>query len=117
VMVPAHAPAQDGRETFVWLDRAWCNRSPDLSWLLYGPLILRYKDDPRFIAFCRKVGLPMPGGREASALSRLGRSWASFGASCSGARLNSGNVARTCSGLVQQSRCFLFSNRVDLRHI
>jgi hypothetical protein len=29
--------------------------------LLYDPFILRYKDDPRFAAFCRKVGLPAPG--------------------------------------------------------
>ena len=29
--------------------------------LLYDPFILRYKDDPRFAAFCRKVGLPVPG--------------------------------------------------------
>jgi hypothetical protein len=25
------------------------------------PVILRYKDDPRFAAFCGKVGLPVPG--------------------------------------------------------
>ena len=25
------------------------------------PFILRYKDDPRFAAFCRKVGLPVHG--------------------------------------------------------
>jgi hypothetical protein len=29
--------------------------------LLFDPFILRYKDDPRFAAFCRKVGLPVPG--------------------------------------------------------
>lgn len=33
--------------------------------LLTDPFIRRYKDDPRFAAFCRKVGLPVPG--EASA--------------------------------------------------
>jgi hypothetical protein len=25
-------------------------------------VIPRYKDNPRFAAFCRKVGLPVPGG-------------------------------------------------------
>ena len=29
--------------------------------LLFDPFITRYKDDPRFAAFCRKVGLPVPG--------------------------------------------------------
>jgi hypothetical protein len=28
--------------------------------LLFDPFILRYQDDPRFAAFCRKVGLPTP---------------------------------------------------------
>jgi hypothetical protein len=28
--------------------------------VLYDALILRYKDDPRFAAFCKKVGLPTP---------------------------------------------------------
>jgi hypothetical protein len=26
----------------------------------FDPFIVRYKDDPRFAAFCRKVGLPAP---------------------------------------------------------
>jgi TolB-like protein/Tfp pilus assembly protein PilF len=46
---------------FEWLDRAWTNREADISYLLYDPFILRFKDDPRFAAFCRKVGLPVPG--------------------------------------------------------
>jgi hypothetical protein len=32
-----------------------------LASLLYDPFILRYKDDPRLAAFCRKVRLPVPG--------------------------------------------------------
>ena len=30
-----------------------------MLYLLYDPFILRYKDDPRFAAFCKKVGLPI----------------------------------------------------------
>jgi hypothetical protein len=32
-----------------------------IGFVLSDPFILRYKDDPRFAAFCRKVGLPVPG--------------------------------------------------------
>ena len=42
-------------------DRAWSNLDPGIGFPLYDPVILRYKDDPRFVAFCRKVGLPVPG--------------------------------------------------------
>jgi hypothetical protein len=44
-----------------WLDRAWSNRDPGIIYLLFDPFILRYKDDPRFGALCRKAGLPVPG--------------------------------------------------------
>jgi Flp pilus assembly protein TadD len=47
-------------KTFKWLDRAWNNRDSGVGFLLYDAFILRYKDDPRFAAFCRKVGLPTP---------------------------------------------------------
>ena len=50
----------DANATFQWLDRAWSNRDPGIGYLLYDPFILRFKDDPRFAAFCRKVGLPVP---------------------------------------------------------
>jgi Flp pilus assembly protein TadD len=48
----------DAGNTFKWLDRAWSNRDPGLTAMLYDPLILRYRGDPRFAAFCKKVGLP-----------------------------------------------------------
>jgi tetratricopeptide (TPR) repeat protein len=51
----------DAEATFDWLDRAWSNRDPGIGFLLYDPFILRYKNDPRFAAFCRKVGLPVLG--------------------------------------------------------
>jgi serine/threonine-protein kinase len=50
----------DSDKTFEWLDRAWTNRDASIVNLLLDPFILRYKDDPRFAAFCRKVGLPTP---------------------------------------------------------
>jgi TolB-like protein/Tfp pilus assembly protein PilF len=53
-----YALRRDPDDMFKWLDRAWSSRDPGISYLLYDPLILRYKDDPRFAAFCRKVGLP-----------------------------------------------------------
>lgn len=43
---------------FGWLDRARNNHDGGIIFLLTDPLILRYRDDPRFAAFCRKVGLP-----------------------------------------------------------
>jgi TolB-like protein/Tfp pilus assembly protein PilF len=53
-----HALRNNVGATFAWLDRAWSKRDPSIVFLLYDPFILRYKDDPRFAAFCRKVGLP-----------------------------------------------------------
>jgi TolB-like protein/Tfp pilus assembly protein PilF len=56
-----YALRNDAKATFEWLDRAWSNRDPGIADFLYDPFLLRYKDDPRFGAFCRKVGLPVPG--------------------------------------------------------
>ena len=57
-----YALRNDAKETFAWLDRAWSERDAGIAYLLLDPFILRYRDDPRFAAFCRKVGLPAPGG-------------------------------------------------------
>jgi TolB-like protein/Flp pilus assembly protein TadD len=56
----AYALRNQATETFVWLDRALSNDDSEISNLLFDPIILRYRDDPRFAAFCRKVGLPVP---------------------------------------------------------
>ncbi len=56
-----YALRDDANATFKWLDRAWINRDAGIQYLLFDPFILRYKDDPRFAAYCRKVGLPLPG--------------------------------------------------------
>jgi serine/threonine protein kinase/Flp pilus assembly protein TadD len=52
-----YALRKDAKATFEWLDRALSNRDAGIRNLLYDPFILRYKDDPRFAAFCRKVDL------------------------------------------------------------
>jgi TolB-like protein/Tfp pilus assembly protein PilF len=56
-----YALRNDAKATFEWLDRAWNSRDAGVTDLLYDPFILRYKDDPRFAAFRRKIGLPVPG--------------------------------------------------------
>jgi len=55
-----YALRNDANNTFAWLDRAWSNRDSGIQLILFDPFITRYKDDPRFAAFCRKVGLPTP---------------------------------------------------------
>ena len=55
-----YAMRNDADKTFEWLDRAWRYRDPAVHYLAYDPFIGRYKGDPRLIAFCQKVGLPVP---------------------------------------------------------
>ncbi len=57
-----YAVRRDPDNTFKWLDRAWANRDAGIQQLHYDPLLLRYKGDPRFAAFCKTVGLPAPDG-------------------------------------------------------
>ena len=59
-----YAMRNDADKTFEWLDRAWTYRDPSIHYLPYDPFIRRYKDDPRFIGYSRKVGLPVPGDAE-----------------------------------------------------
>jgi TolB-like protein len=55
-----YALREDSDHMFEWLDRAWANRDPGISSLLYDPMLLRYESDPRFAVFCKKIGLPVP---------------------------------------------------------
>src|SRR5690348_3371040 len=49
---------RDPDNMFKWLDHAWDTRDSGIGRLLTDPFILRYKNDARFVAFCKKVGLP-----------------------------------------------------------
>jgi TolB-like protein/Tfp pilus assembly protein PilF len=53
-----YALRNNADKAFEWLDRAWSNRDAGVSYLLFDPFLLRFRDDPRFAAFCKKVGLP-----------------------------------------------------------
>ncbi|MGB8715567.1 MAG: hypothetical protein WCD66_04300, partial [Rhodanobacteraceae bacterium] len=57
-----YALREEPDQMFEWLDRSWAQRDPGIQHLLTDPFVLRYKDDPRFAAYCRKVGLPVPDG-------------------------------------------------------
>jgi TolB-like protein/Tfp pilus assembly protein PilF len=58
----AYALRNDPDAMFQWLDRAWIARNSDFLYVLFDPIVLRFKDDPRFGLLCRKVGLPAPAG-------------------------------------------------------
>jgi TolB-like protein/Flp pilus assembly protein TadD len=47
-------------KVFEWLDRGYTERDPGLTQLLVTPFILKYKNDPRFAAFCQKLKLQVP---------------------------------------------------------
>lgn len=66
----AYAQRGEGDKVFEWLDRAWDVRDGGIQYLYLDPLILRYKSDPRFAPFCRKVGLPTPDEVAAQAASQ-----------------------------------------------
>ena len=55
-----YALRRDPDSMFTWLDRAWANRENNVCIVYYDPFLLPYKSDPRFAAFCRKIGLPTP---------------------------------------------------------
>ena len=47
-------------QAFVWLERARLAHDPGVTGLLRDPFLLMYKDDQRFAAICKEVGIPMP---------------------------------------------------------
>jgi hypothetical protein len=55
-----YALGRDPDKMFAWLDRAWADRESTVCVIYYDPLVLRYKNDPRFAMFCKKIGLPTP---------------------------------------------------------
>jgi TolB-like protein/DNA-binding winged helix-turn-helix (wHTH) protein/Flp pilus assembly protein TadD len=64
----AYALRGDPDRTVEWLERA---PAGDLLFMLADPLILRFRDDPRLIAFCKKTGLPPPGESDALSIDQI----------------------------------------------
>jgi TolB-like protein/class 3 adenylate cyclase/Flp pilus assembly protein TadD len=52
-----YALRRESEQVFRWLDHAWETRDPGVLELRINPLLLAFKDDPRFTAFARKIGV------------------------------------------------------------
>ena len=52
-----YAQRRDPNQMFQWLETAFTNRDVALSRLFIFPYLMDYRDDPRFAAFCRKLGI------------------------------------------------------------
>ncbi len=55
-----YAVRDEPDQMFEWLDRAWKSHDTGMQTLLYDALLLRYRDDPRYAALAKEVGLPSP---------------------------------------------------------
>jgi hypothetical protein len=49
----------DANKAFEWLDRAYKKRDPGVMAIIDDPSH-ELRSDPRFVAFCKKVGLSWP---------------------------------------------------------
>jgi TolB-like protein/Flp pilus assembly protein TadD len=63
----------DADAMFDWLDRAWKQHDPGLTFLLFDQLPLRFKDDARYAAMVKKVGLPLENLATTQAIPYRGR--------------------------------------------
>ncbi|MEO7073285.1 MAG: hypothetical protein ABI300_10125 [Rhodanobacter sp.] len=64
-----HAWLGDRDSAFSWLERAFRQHDEGLMSLTYDPLLRGLYPDPRFTAFCRKIGLPAPSASSPDAAS------------------------------------------------
>jgi TolB-like protein/DNA-binding winged helix-turn-helix (wHTH) protein/thioredoxin-like negative regulator of GroEL len=61
----------DGDRTFEWLERALDRDDSGVSNALWDSLLLRFRDDPRFAAWCKRAGLPSPQASDALGLDAI----------------------------------------------
>lgn len=66
-----HALRGDADRALDWLQRDWARHDEGVYAVLFDPLLLRFRDDPRLAAYCRTTGLPAPGESEALGLDQI----------------------------------------------
>jgi TolB-like protein len=59
-----HALRKEPDEMFRWLDNAYATHDSGLTQLVITPFVFEYRDDPRFVALCQKLGVQLPASRE-----------------------------------------------------
>lgn len=70
-VVQVHALRRDASQTLEWLKRSLAKNPSRAYFLLADPFLLGFRDDPRFIAFCKERGLPPPGESEALGIDQI----------------------------------------------
>lgn len=66
-----HALRGDAGRAFEWLQRDLERDGTAVHYVLFDPLLLRFRDDARFAAFCRQAGLPAPQSSQALGLDEI----------------------------------------------
>lgn len=64
-----YALRKEPDKMFEWLDHGLATHDPGVTTLLYAPFLGAYRTDPRFAAFCKKIGVPVPGSMPAAAVA------------------------------------------------
>jgi TolB-like protein len=59
-----YALRKEPDEMFRWLDNAYVTHDSGLTQLVITPFVFEYRDDPRFVALCQKLGVQLPASRE-----------------------------------------------------
>jgi TolB-like protein/Tfp pilus assembly protein PilF len=59
-----HALRKEPDEMFRWLDNAYVTHDSGLTQLVITPFVFEYRDDPRFVALCQKLGVQLPATRK-----------------------------------------------------
>ena len=70
-IVRVHALRGDADQAFEWLKRDWERDGDGVNYVLFDPLLLRFRDDPRFAEYCKKAGLPPPSASEALSIDQI----------------------------------------------